>query len=617
MNTNDYPESLLEVWRKYALEIQASLPEKRACAKLTHLKTALIRYTLPSWGLPISQGNRVTEFETEQAFDLMARISLEQLQSALLVQHQVFEQQQVPDKIRRTYRSVLKQFLTWCHQQEWFLACSNTEQQLLVPPKRHKRSAQALHVRKKHASENGQPAQAYRYSLGAVKGDFIPKRLQEELDAFIEFRKNSSLPRFQSIRASTLDRELAGIYLILGWLHRVQGIQSKDLSLTQIVPLVALEVVDEQTAYQRAEAAVEKSVALAYKYIDWLRTEPEQGGRGLETQQVELSNLRIFKSVARFMCHRQTSADRSFQFEWRVEKLIVEAFSQGINTWYTRGSKEIELNNTLLVETISTWPEVLAFVERLRAECVPRLKIERQTRKQKVSFGPLRSLSAIAQSYQRFLLCALMSYLPPHRQQVYRNLLIGQNHSSNLEEVNGYLYKKDDIWYAVIFDGRHRLNIAQRVHHFEIPNIHYADGCYFYQYIQDWLCEYTYLDTEGQERRINGLRLVLQPQHSYLFTKKNGEKYANPTELSRLVRDAAFKLTGKTINTHRFRNLFVTYFMQKEPDAEVLRAFANLMGHSTEMTLTTYAKAIEEPEIAKLVGRSTENIAQALVDVIR
>jgi hypothetical protein len=39
--------------------------------------------------------------------------------------------------------------------------------------------------------------------------------------------------------------------------------------------------------------------------------------------------------------------------------------------------------------------------------------VEEQTRKQAVSLGPLRSLSAIAQSYQRFLLFALMSYLPP------------------------------------------------------------------------------------------------------------------------------------------------------------------------------------------------------------
>jgi hypothetical protein len=111
-------------------------------------------------------------------------------------------------------------------------------------------------------------------------------------------------------------------------------------------------------------------------------------------------------------------------------------------------------------------------VEALRAECVPRLPIEQQTRKQALSFGPLRALPAIAQSYQRFLLCALMSYLPPRRQQEYRELLVEPKPSLQLDAFSGYLYTENNLWYLVTC-GRKEGRTRGQAFQLQIPNIQY------------------------------------------------------------------------------------------------------------------------------------------------
>jgi hypothetical protein len=343
VNRNAEPQFLLEVWQLYALETQATHSEPRAYAKLTQVKTALIRYTLPSWGLPSLQGPKVTETETADAFDFMARISLEQLQSALFAQHQVFEQQQVPDKIRRTYRSALKQLLNWYQQQPWSWATTDAEPKLLLPPKRHKRSAQVLHTRKPYAHDpEPLQRQEYRYGLGAVEGDVMNERLQAELEAFVQWRQNSSRLGLDAVQASTVARELAGLRLILGWLHRVQGVRSEALSLTQIIPLVPLPAVSDPATAAQATAAARASLDLAYRYIQWLRTTPEEGGRGLTTQQVELSNLQLFKSVACFLYYREMPSEHLAQpWGWLEQRPVVQALSRELAQWRQRGAHKV------------------------------------------------------------------------------------------------------------------------------------------------------------------------------------------------------------------------------------------------------------------------------------
>jgi hypothetical protein len=149
-------------------------------------------------GFSAPQGNKLTDWEIEQAFELMQRIKPEQLQTALLVQHQLFEEQAVPERIRRTYRAALNQLLSWCQQQHGFRAVLTTEPQQLKPPKKLRRSAQDLRKPKgRQAEGEKQIFSAYKYALGAVSGDTVSPELQQELDDFAAFRLQPDLPSFE------------------------------------------------------------------------------------------------------------------------------------------------------------------------------------------------------------------------------------------------------------------------------------------------------------------------------------------------------------------------------------------------------------------------------------
>ncbi|MBD2054650.1 hypothetical protein H6F88_01160 [Oculatella sp. FACHB-28] len=514
----------------------------------------------------------------------------------------MFEQQQVPDRIRRTYRSALKQFLVWCHQQKWYEEQLPPHTTFIDGNRRHKRSARELHTQKKYTDGTGELLQPYRYGLGAVVGDVISETLQKEIAEFHLFRLNSPRQVFQpAFQPSTLEREVAGIRLILGWLHRIQGVPQEDLSLTRLVHPVKLIHASDKTAfeesYEEATERAQESVALAYSYIQWLKAEPKQGGRGLNTQRVELSNLKIFRSIAWFVHYNQIPRNEPLPpREWFEKIPVIQAFDAEIATWQAQVAQKATSQSARSdsVETMSTWAEVLAVVEMLRAECVERLEVERQTRKQRIGLGPVRSLSAIAQSYQRFLLCALMTYVPPQRQHFYRDLLVAPINSSHIQECSGYLITDSGKWYICVL-GRNGKFIDSPDYQFIIPNIQYGKDCCFYHYLSRWLNEYTYLDERDELQSKKGLRSTFQPQHPYLFTKRNGKKYENPTDLSHFIRDIFLRITGKLVSPHQVRLLFARDILSK---AVVSRK---------------YDKALDNLETAEVISKAAELAVQASV----
>jgi hypothetical protein len=556
-------ESLFDIWSLYASYINASLPREQAYTKLAQAKTAIMRYTLPQWGLTPPQGNKLTAWEIEQAFELMQRIKPEQLQSALLVQHQLFEEQQVPERIRRTYRAALNQLLAWCQEQAWFSSELATEPQTLKPPKKVRRSAQDLRKpRDNPREERNQPFSGYKYALGSVKGDTVNPQLQRELDDFAAFRLQPDLPTFQAVRPRTVERELASIRQLLGWLYRVKEYSIELLSLNQIIPYV------DKASPEQTEQVGQEVRALADEYMRWRRSRQKDELEKFLTSNPDTSTFSTFLSVAKFVYRKEISlAAESHLREDRQELPLITKLKASLKAWTLKQPKkkpkrsrpeENSLKPELTGEPeLTGWTEILAIVEQLRAECQPRLLLENQTRKKAMSFGPLRSLSAIAQSYQRFLLFALMSYLPPARQQTYRNLLAVNAQPSSIKEASSACYQQGKHWYLRFLDSK-----PGSEHLIKIPNLQYPGGRCFYQYLQEWLDEYSYEAANGDRTKINGLRQVLQPHHPYFFTKKTGEKYLHAPELSHLVRDMAYRLTKKSLTPDTFRALFLKSIKQ-------------------------------------------------------
>lgn len=548
-STQNNPQSLRDAWNTYVSELQSNQSQQRAYAKVAQTKTALIRYTLPDWGLTHPQGNKLTAWEVNHGLEFMSKISLHQIQTVLVAQQHVFEAQQVPEHVRRTYRSALNQFVNWCQEQDWFeeVMTGGSPQR---PAKVRKRSAQDLRYRRTSAGSSP-TVLPYRYAIGAVEGDVIYGKLRQDLDEFTAFRLDPDLLGFKPVQQKTVNRDVTSICQILGWLHRIQGVKSEELQLTQLVPYVPIHKRKE------AKVAAERALAIAFNYIDWLQRSPAEGGRGRSVKEHMTPILKTFLTVARFLYRHEIAAQTALAVKPEQTIPVIEALET--ESRLSRDQRNFKEYKTYTAKQLTDldWNQVLALVEQLRFECAPRALLQQQTRKQPTRLGPLRSLSAIAQSYQRFLLFAFMAYLPPARLQTYRNLLIQPKQGLDEIEPCSYCGKEEGVWYLSFRQEAIAAHVTEREHRLQIPNISYSEGHSFYNYLEGWLKEYTYLNEEGEEVSIEGLRQVFQPQHSHFFSKKNGLRYEDATEMSNLIRNAAYRITGKVLTSSTIGYLFV------------------------------------------------------------
>lgn len=612
------PRSLFDAWNLYQEEIQATQSRQQAKATLAQAKTALLRYTLPGWGFLIPHRSKLTEQEMEAALSYTKQVSLEQLSNGRYIQQTVFEALQVPINSQRNYRAALNKLLKWCEQQSWWQNVATEQQSTL-----HKPKPSVLDIRvtnRKYKDEQGKLLQEYKYGLGSVAVDEIPNRLQRELKAFQRFRTNSEgSNRKQEVKQSTVDKDLKHIRLILGWLHRIRGIPLEQLSLNQIVPLVLLKSTQEREAemVKAGHAAAQQALTLAEDYIKWLKTSPEAErpearGRGIESTYTETSVLNTVLLVAEFIYRQESESNQRVRAK---DNSVVELIRQQTSA-VRKTIKERHEQSDCSKEMIE-WTEFLAVVEQLRQECQPKLVRSGSLLKDDSSFVGSRPLSAIAYSYQCFLLAAFMSYIPPQRQQIYRNLripypgasrqkfsfgsqeqgeredrkditfldLLEENSTTKVEneeyplvpaESSGYLYREAELWHIHLFPDKYKTGKNYEDLAVKIPNLHYADGRCFYQYLEEWLFEYTYQSKRGVIKKVEGLRQIFHPQHEYFFTQKEGERYSHPTNFSNLLRVPAYRIIGKVMTLDLLREIFAKYILKFSSDNNTTAQIAQL-----------------------------------------
>lgn len=602
------PQSLFDVWVLYQEAIRATQLEQQANATLAQTQTALVRHVLLGLGFPVPKRRKLTNLEIVAALSFGKQVSLEQFSKARYIQQEVFEELEVPSNSQRNYRAALNKMLTWCEQQSWWDTVVTSEQQLTLPGKQKRSTVDIQITNRTYKDEQGKPLQEYKYGLGAVSGDEIPQKLLSELDAFKRFRTNPDGSNLkQVVKESTLDKDLKHIRLILGWLYRIRGIPLAELSFKQIVLLVFLKPGEDQESVRaKAQVAAQQVFELANDYIKWLKASPkaerpEARGRGIESTHTEDSVLDTFLLVAEFIYRQENESNQRVRAKnITVVKLLRQQISAAKGL--TESSSCVSAQSKKILE----WSEFLAFVERLRQECHPRLVGKGSSSEINISVDYTRTLPAIAYSYQCFLLAALMSYIPPQRQQIYRNLripypgaspqkfLINSNNQGKQKDeenlntglllfpevrttevhhkdyplapagVSGYLYKEASLWYIHLFPDEYKTGKNYEELSIKVPNIQYPDGRYFYQYLEEWLFEYTYQNKKGVVKNLKGLRQVFNPQHEYLFTQKEGKRYTHPTNFSNLLRVPAYMITGKVVAPDSLRKMFTKHFSSIE-----------------------------------------------------
>jgi|GEM_PF-1466947 len=600
------PITLSEAWLRYEAHVRSTLSEKKAEAHLAQTRTALLRYTLPGWGFPLAEGARLTSQECERGLQFLEQVALEQIKDASMLQEKLFDQLGVAGNSRRNYRWALHTFIAWCQQQAWSKAID-------LPAERRSTSRQ----REKKGTATSVRTTPYKarvpYQLSKTERSALLQQQLEDFNHFLTQPQPTSSRKPVSVETAKQVEHY--VLRLLGWLHEVQGLPIDALSLETLIPT---DISDQGKLSKAAVKATSRGlVDLVHAYLKWLQESRARQATvddpGILNPHTVLKVLNAWLAVARFVYRQELAL-----VGWKSEENVptIAALRQlgretVVNLKAYKSTRDTTLKKHL------EWTEFLDLSEKLRLECRLWFPQKTQSKQGGTTRGGSRSLTAIAQSYEQFLCVAFLAYIPPRRQKELRQLKVSFFSDSGLQPDTNHassegdlLFPKGKQWWIKLgantkFDRRLDDSIL-------VPNLRYADGRCFYQYLEEWLLQYDYQADQDKPVTVPGLRSCFQPQHDYLFTQRNGQPYSSASAFMALLRNPAYGLTGEPLTPRTVRHMLDTHFFKTQVFSKVeLKCLkSGITGHSQTAEPQDHGQ-LNLPQVDR---QWVAEIAQAFID---
>jgi integrase len=547
-----YPTSLGDVFLLYSSYVEINDPA-RAKGILNQTKTALIRYTLPGWGYPKPIGSKLTQKEAEAGILFMNTVQIEQLSSALKVQLKVFEQLNTLKSNQRNYKHHLKGMIDWAIEQNWYASTQivNFKSEGSI---RNPKNSRGLRSTSKELIEKDR-------LYYALKPSEINNNLQKELDNLYKFLTDEQHPDNQNKAITHVIgvRHINILKRFFGWLYRYKNIPLNSLSFELITPLIHIRYVESRDAARKeAQQAAVKTRTLACEHIKWLREERHV------CPDTELKSLSSLIAVCKFLYCNETEYPEALNYS---DVPVISLLRREQNK-----ASDRQKNAKPVIETAKTWIEWLKYlevVEKLRLECSLTSYHD----------GNKRLSTAIAISYQRYLLAGFLAYMPPDRIRTFAEL-----------EIERTLVWKDMKWWIHLMPKDYKTGKTYGEYWGEIPNKKFSDGNCFYDYIKDWLNHW-----RKQFSPTDNLFFVIlrKNKHSKEFTTE----CRRGTCLSGTLRGSIHRLAGKLTTPHTLRNSFVTYLYERGESDAVMASVAYAMHHSVEAQRGMYDERTQKQKV--------------------
>ncbi|MGI0488860.1 hypothetical protein ACN4EK_25900 [Pantanalinema rosaneae CENA516] len=605
------PLSIADILEQYEAFLLTQKPETQAKAIAAQTLTALTRYTLPGLGQPFPPGRKPTQTELAAAYDCLTQISTTRIVDLPDIQEQVFEQFAVPMASRYTYRSRLHALLRWAADQLWYPSNVEKLSQNLAPRKYH-----GFGNTKNKVITERKLLPAY-----ALKEEDIPAPLHTELHAFYAFFTSpfSAHRKHDALKPRTVATYVEHMRRIFGWFHFHQGVALEDLTLALLVPKVALRHCPqrEQALYE-AEQAAEYLQDWVCRYLEFLTNE-----RHYRSHASLIQALITIHALVRFQYVRETQ-----DAKYNDIPAMLAIRSQ------LRPLQQKSYSDPRVADERKKWLELSEVFDRV----VTPLRYECACHK---ANGELRSITAIAQSFQIFLLWGMLTFRPPRRQQEFRGLKIALScpiqkppglvegqwiHPLPLDRQQdkycGYLYKDvDNIWYEDKMPESYKTGKTYGHQRLAVPNPTFPDGKCFYDYLEAFLYGY-YRDAAGNWQsggqvttpkagwQWHSLRLALHPNHNYVFCKRLQGTPHDTGSLYRLIQNSAHRLTGQMVTPHLLRDIYATWFLDQGYSESSVRSLAYAMAHSPEILRRIYDKRQPQQKVRTSQEKVLELVSQ-------
>ncbi|KAL6061376.1 Integrase-like, catalytic core [Balamuthia mandrillaris] len=400
----------------------------------------------------------------------------------------------------------------------------------------------------------------------ALKEEEITPKLQKELDDFHRFLTVKFFGQQEGrVSPATATMYITCIKAMLGWLVHIKGEEEKSRRGRKI--LGPSKRVKELSLRKIFPNSSRESVSLSFDYLQWLADERQC------TATTEAKVLHSLIAVAKFLFWKESKADPS-EGDKPYQDLLVIRELRKLHKEISARTKNAPKATEEKLKWLE-WPEYLGAVEWLRRECA-----------EYIAAGKPRSPTAIAHSYQLYLMFSILACVPD-RQRTLRELQVGKTVVK--EEFAGkvrWLIKHGPKDYKTgkVYGERPPLIIAEHI----------------YPYLETYLSKW---------------RHHLQPQHDFVFTQKNG-KPVSAHWVYCTFSSAAFRLTGKKTNPHLVRDMIVTYLRNTDASERELEALAIYMGHSVTTQKESYDRRTKFQKVAPAIQLIQAIQMQKLPEVI-
>ncbi|MBD1821118.1 site-specific integrase [Cyanobacteria bacterium FACHB-DQ100] len=406
----------------------------------------------------------------------------------------------------------------------------------------------------------------HRQEAYALDAEDLSTELCAELDYLLDAMVNphSDINCFKTqVSLETAMRRMAMLYRLLGVVKKVKQIPAEVLSLDHLVHFAPHKTAlrrarnyDEVRLIEQASLeAAEQTQATLRTVLNWLRKERQIH------PSTEKGVVEVFLVVAKIQHFKETDSLKADNYG---DIPVILMLRQELKEAKERAKHAPPAADESLKWL--DWPEFLACVHHLERECQPTY-----------SYGSKRTPTAVARSVQRYLLFALLAYMPPDRQRTLRELEVGKTLVKGLLNHNGVFEAKDDgKWYIHLMKTNYKTGKTYGEQWLMVPDI-------LYSYLEAWLAQW---------------RALFSPNHNFVFTQENGKPYRKASDLSNLIRRATYRLAGKLTTSHLIRHMLITYLKRHGASDEVMRSLADAMHHSTKIQGEIYDRRHQLEKVA-------------------
>ncbi len=488
-----------------------------------NLKTTLRKYVLPGYGFSPSELKK-----EEDLLSALKELPIRDFKNPETHLLSIAAANQLSDGTLANYKSALNRFICWAQDQAWYHDAFGTYDGKLTP-----RMWAGYNLGRER---KGKRRQFSANPYGLKEEEFSPA-LKRQVDQFHRFVTAPEIPKRKDspLRQTTFTTYWHAIRLFFGWMHRFQDVPLEELKLEMMADR---EWLDE--------------------FIAW-GINDRGNGYGWATLKGAAA-----LNVAKWQHYRRSKQAKYRDIEEieEIRALLLEIAHKREKEPKRTASKE------MLEEKLLTFEQCVEVTKYLRKCCAPqRTRLERTGGKRSVA-GHRRPDRAIMQSWQRYLLIAILTYCPI-RQRELRELEVGRT-----------LFREEDGYVVRLQPDDHKTGSKTgKDREFALPSNLTAD-------LDEWLNVWRpKIPTEHQRVFI---RLAPQKPNDV------GKPYEG-TKLSEVVSRAMYSATGvlyrepKRTSAHDFRRIAITW-QRKYGNRDHDEALAEMMGHSVREADRTYSQ---------------------------